>query len=145
MDAVETHTTRMNVDRLFARGFVVAGGLFWMIASFAALYAYVGSSASSALLAAFFPFAATVATLVIGWYFERTAAALLVLGSIAVLVWGAIASWEAGVWLLMGIFMIGPMLTAAALFTMARREQAQVEYALAERARLAPIPARTAQ
>jgi intracellular septation protein A len=131
----------MNVDRLFARGFVIAGGLFWMIASFAALYAYVGSSASAALLAAFFPFAATAAALAIGWYFERTVSALLVLGSVAVVVWGAVASWEIGVWILMAVFMIGPMLTAAALFTMARREQEQFELALAERAQLAPVPA----
>jgi hypothetical protein len=142
MDAIETHSTRMNVDRLFARGFVVAGGVFWMIASFAALYAFVGSSASVALLAAFFPFAATVATLVVGWYFERTVAVLLVLGSVGVVVWGAIASWEVGVWILMAIFMIGPMLTAAALFTMARREQIEFELALAKHAELAPVSAR---
>ena len=143
MDPVETHSTRMNVDRLFARAFVIAGGLFWIIASFAALYAYVGASASAALLAAFFPFAATAATLAIGWFYERTVAALLVAGSLAVVVWGAVASWEVGVWILMAVFMIGPMLTAAALFTMARREQIKFELALAEQAQLAPIPVGT--
>ena len=143
MDAVETHNTRMNVDRLFARGFVIAGGLFWMIASFAGLYAFVGSSTQAALLAAFYPFAATVATLVIGWYYERTVAALLVVASALVVVWGAVASWEVGVWILMAVFMIGPMLTAAGLFTMARREQVQYEHALAERAQLAPVTAST--
>jgi hypothetical protein len=140
---IETHNTRMNVDRFFARGFVILGGAFWMVASFAALYAYVGTSASSALLAAFFPFAATAATLVVGWYFERSAAALLTLGSIAVVVWGAVASWELGVWMLMTIFMIGPMMTAAALFMMARREQVAYELALAEYAQLAPVTAGT--
>ena len=141
MDAIETHRTRMNVDRIFARGFVVAGGLFWVIASFAALYAYVGSGAPAALLAAFFPFAATVATLAVGWYFERTASLLLVLGSLGVVVWGAVASWEVGVWILMAVFMIGPMLTAAALFALARREELEVERAVAERAQLSPVSA----
>ena len=136
---VETHSTRMNVDRFFARGFVILGGAFWMVASFAALYAYMGASASSALLAAFLPFAATAATLAVGWYYERSAAALLVLGSIAVVVWGVVAGWEMGVWILMAIFMVGPMLTAATLFMAARREQVAFEHAMAQRAQLAPV------
>jgi hypothetical protein len=142
MDAtIEAHTARMNVDRMFARGFVIAGGLFWIIASFAALYAFVGSSAQTALLAAFYPFAATGATLAIGWYYERTAAALLTLGSVAVVVWGVVATWEIGVWILMVLFMILPMLTAAALFMMARREQMAVEIAMARHAELATVEA----
>ena len=140
MDAhVETHSNRMNMDRIFARAFVVAGGVFWMIASFAAVYSFVKASASAALLAAVYVFAATVATLVIGWFFERTAAALLVLASAAVVVWGVMASWELGVWILMALFLIGPMLTAAVLFAMARREQDVVELAVARQ--LAPAEA----
>ena len=132
MDAhIETHSNRMNMDRIFARAFVTAGGVFWMVASFAALYNFVKAGASVALLAAFYVFAATGATLAIGWFYERSAAALLVLGSAAVVVWGAMASWELGVWVLMGIFLIAPMLTAAVLFVLARREQIAVEHALA--------------
>jgi hypothetical protein len=132
MDAhIETHENRMNMDRLFARAFVFAGGLFWMIASFAALYNFVKAGASVALLAAFYVFAATGATLAVGWFYERSAAALLILGSAAVVVWGAVAGWELGVWILMALFLIAPMLTAAVLFTMARREQTVVEAALA--------------
>jgi hypothetical protein len=41
----------------------------------------------------------------------------------------------------MAVFMIGPMLTAAALFTLARREQLEVERVLAERAELSPVSA----
>ena len=132
MDAhIETHENRMNMDRLFARAFVIAGGLFWMTASFAALYNFVKAGASVALLAAFYVFAATGATLAVGWFYERSAAALLILGSAAVVVWGAVAGWELGVWILMALFLIAPMLTAAVLFTMARREQTVVEAALA--------------
>jgi len=109
---LETHSNRMNMDRLFARGFVVAGGIFWMCASFAAAYSFVRAGASTALLAAFYVFAATGATLAIGWFYERTAAGLLVLASAAVVVWGAMASWELGVWILMTIFLIGPMSAA---------------------------------
>ncbi|HEY5541400.1 MAG TPA: hypothetical protein VIL41_08105 [Coriobacteriia bacterium] len=138
---LETHSNRMNMDRIFALGFVIAGGLFWMTASFAALFNFVRAGAPVALLAAFYVFAATGATLAIGWFYERSAAALLVLGSAAVVVWGAMASWELGVWILMGIFLIGPMLTAAALFAMARREQIAVERALESSPQLAPAEA----
>jgi hypothetical protein len=138
---IETHTNRMNMDRLFARGFVVAGGIFWTAASFAALYTFMQAGASAALLAAFYVFAATAATLAIGWFYERTAAALLVLGSVAVVVWGVAAQWELGVWILMGLFLIGPMLTSAALFAMARREEITVELALASNAQLVPAEA----
>lgn len=140
MDAqLETHSNRMNMDRIFARGFVVAGGVFWMCASFAAAYSFVRAGAPAALLAAFYVFAATGATLVIGWFYERTAAALLVLGSAAVVIWGAVASWELGVWILMALFLIGPMLTAAALFTMARREEIAFERALQRAPQLTPV------
>jgi hypothetical protein len=135
---IETHSNRMNMDLLFARGFVVAGGIFWTAASFAALYSYMGAGASAALLAAFYVFAATGATLAIGWFYERTAAALLVVASAAVVVWGAVAGWEVGVWVLMALFLLAPMLTAAVLFAMARREQTVVELALQGNAQLAP-------
>ena len=131
MDAhIETHSNRMNMDRLFARAFVLAGGLFWMTASFAALYNFVKAGAPVALLAAFYVFAATGATLAIGWFYERSAAALLALGSLAVVVWGVVVGWELGVWILMLMFLVGPMLTSAALFVMARREQLVVEHAM---------------
>jgi hypothetical protein len=140
---IETHANRMNMDRLFARLFVVAGGVFWMAASFAALFNFVKAGASVALLAAFYVFAATGATLAIGWFYERTAAAMLVLGSAAVVVWGAIVGWELGVWILMLMFLVAPMLTAAVLFAMARREEIVVEHALA--GNLVPAEARAPQ
>ena len=138
MDTIETRTARMSVERIFARSFVIAGGLFWMIASFAALWAYEGRGASVALLAAFYPFAAAAAALAIGWYYERTAAVMLALGSLAVIVWGVMAQWEMGVWVLMMIFMVGPMVTAAALYFLARREQLAVERERAIAAQLVP-------
>jgi len=142
---LETHSNRMNMDRLFARGFVVFGGVFWMCASFAAAYSFIRAGASAALLSAFYVFAATAATLVIGWFYERTAAALLVLASAAVVVWGTMASWELGVWILMTLFLIGPMLTAGVLFLMARREQAAYERALARNPQLVPAEVDSAQ
>ena len=148
MDAhIETHSNRMNMDRLFARAFVVAGGIFWMSASFAALYSFVRAGAPVALLAAFYVFAATGATLAIGWFYERSAAALLTLGSLAVVVWGVVADWELGVWILMLMFLVGPMLTSAALFMMARREQLVVEHAIAHglSGELAPVRAEVPQ
>jgi len=63
-----------------------------------------------------------------------------VVASVAVVVWGVVSSWEMGVWALMTIFMIGPMLTAAVLFALARREQTAMERAIAQGAQLETVP-----
>jgi len=118
---------------------VIAGGAFWSVAAFAGLYSFRESGWSASLLAAFFPLVAVLATLVIGWYFERTTAALLVAASLAVVVWGVIYQWEAGVWMLMIAALVGPMLTAATLFFLARREQEAFEAAWSVSPQLAPI------
>jgi hypothetical protein len=132
---------RMQLERGFARTFVIAGGLFWAVATFAGLYTFGQSGAAYAMLGAFFPLVATLATLVIGWYYERVTAALLVLASFAVVVWGVVASFELGVWILVTFTLIGPMMTAAILFWLARREQDALELSLATRGELVPVEA----
>ncbi|MBW6467631.1 MAG: hypothetical protein K0B85_00495 [Coriobacteriia bacterium] len=121
---------RIATERNVARGFVIAGGLFWSVASFAGLYVFQESGLQYALMAAFIPLVAIAATLIIGWYFERVAAALLVLASMGVVAWGVIYQFEAGVWGIMAVFLIGPMLTAATLFWLARRDHDALELAL---------------
>lgn len=138
MDERDIHDAqaRIFVERNVARGFVLAGGVFWAIASFAGLYMFRDSGWTAALIGASIPLAAIAATLIIGWYYERVASVLLGLASVAVVAWGVIYQFEVGVWLLIGITLIGPMLTAAVLFWMARRDQDALELALSLRPEL---------
>jgi len=45
-----------------------------------------------------------------------------------------IYQFEMGVWVIMALFAIGPMLTASVLFWLARRDQEQLDLALAPQA-----------
>lgn len=120
-------TLSIAVKRGIARAFVVAGGAFWSVASFAGLYSFRQSGATSALVAALYPLAACAVTLVIGWYYERVMAILLVLAAQAVIVYGVLYQFELGVWVLMTITLLGPVLTAAVLFWLARGDQEAFE------------------
>lgn len=130
---------RISLERGFARAFVIAGGVFWAVAIFAGLYTFRESGMASAMLGAFFPLVAVLVTLVVGWYYERVTAALLTLASFAVVAWGVIYQFELGVWVLVTLALIGPMMTAAALFWTARRDQDAFELALAGQLELVPI------
>ena len=132
---------RIVVERGIARAFVILGGVFWGIAVFAGLYSYGQTGLWWAMLAAFIPFVATLATLVLGWYYERVTALLLVLASAGVVYWGVTHQFEAGVWMLVTVALIGPMVTASVLFWMARREQQALELFLAGRPELVPAMA----
>jgi hypothetical protein len=136
---VEDASMRIAVERGIARGFVLAGGAFWAIASFAGLYSFRETGVASALTVAFIVLAACAATLIVGWYFERTTAALLMLASLAVVVWGVVYQFEMGVWMLMTLALIGPMMTSAVLFWLARREQDAYELATALRPQVAMV------
>jgi hypothetical protein len=127
---------RIAVQRGVARGFVLAGGIFWSLASFAGLYSFRQSGLVSALLAALIPLAGCIVTLVVGWYFERVVAALLVVASFVVVAWGVVYQFEMGVWVLMTLALIGPMATAAVLFWLARRDQEAYEMAFSYRPEL---------
>jgi hypothetical protein len=48
---------------------------------------------------------------------------LLFAASAAVVVWGVLYAWEAGVWIIMLIVLIAPMMFAAILFTLAARSE----------------------
>ena len=137
-DKIADTRVRIALERGVARGFVIAGGGFWSIATFAGLYAFQESGFQYAFLAALVPLVAIAATLIIGWYYERVAAALLVLASMGVVAWGVIYQFEAGVWGIVGVFLIGPMLTAATLFWLARRDQDALELALSLHPELQP-------
>ena len=74
---VRDTSLRIAAERGIARLFVVAGGLFWSVATFAGLYSFRDSGATASFIAAFLPAVACLATLIVGWYFERTTATLL--------------------------------------------------------------------
>ena len=54
-------------------------------------------------------------------------AIMLTVASIAVVYWGVIANFELGVWVIVMFALIGPMLTAATLFWLARRDYEALE------------------
>ena len=114
---------RMNFQRLGARGFVAAGGAFWAVAAFGANFAYKDQSIASAAGTAFVPLAIALLALAIGWFYEVLAAAILVAGTVAVIAWGVVAQWEAGVWAINAFVLIAPMVIAAGLFLLAARMQ----------------------
>lgn len=111
--------TLENLSRLAARGFVIAGGLFWMAAAFAGPYAFHDMSVRESLAEAAWPLAATVVILLVGWRYERLAAILLGASTAAVVVWGVLFGWETGVWILMSFVLIAPMVIAGVLFLIA--------------------------
>ncbi len=114
---------RMNVERLFARGFVVMGGVFWVAATFSADYFYNRIGLTESVASALLPLGITVLALAVGWFYEVLASVLLYAGAVAMVVWGVIAGWESGVWMTMSAVLIGPTLLAATLFLLASRMQ----------------------
>ena len=119
---------RMNMERIAARLFVVLGGIFWVFMLFGAgtgsgysLGPVSATDVKSAVGTAAIPLAFTVLVFVLGLFYERLTALLLVLVSAAVVVYGIVASWEAGVWLFALAVLVAPMLIAAVLFWLAAR------------------------
>jgi len=134
---------RISLQRGVARAFVIVGGVFWGIATFAGVYSFRQTGVGWSMLAAFVPFAATVATLIVGWYYERVTAVMLLVASAGVVYWGVVQQFELGIWLVATVALIGPMVTASVLFWLARREQAALDLMLAQRPELAPATVST--
>ncbi len=116
-------TEEMNFERLFARLFVAAGGLFWVAGVLGMDLGYRDKNVFEAAGNAAIPLVITVLALAIGWFYENLAGVLLLAGSVGVVVWGVVAGWEAGVWFIMMAVLAGPMLIAGVLFLLAARMQ----------------------
>lgn len=116
-------TEQMNLQRVFARLFVIAGGLLWVFMAWGVEWSYRGSPLIEALGFALIYVVGIAAIFVIGLFYEYLAAALLVAGTVAVVILGLVRGWEAGVWGIAVFFFILPMLIAAALYAMAARMQ----------------------
>lgn len=117
------NTEQMNAQRLFARIFVIVGGLFWVFMAWGTSWAYKGAPFSEALGGALLYAAGIALVFVIGMFFENLAALVLSLGAVAIVVYGIVIGWEAGVWATVFFFFILPMIVAAALYSLAARMQ----------------------
>lgn len=116
-------TEQMNVQRLFARLFVIAGGLLWVFMAWGTEWAYRGSPFTRAAGSAALYALGIAVVFVIGLFYEYVAAAVLAVGVLAIGVFGIVAGWETGVWAIAVFFFIVPMLLAAALYFMAAHMQ----------------------
>lgn len=123
----------MNTQRIFARGFVVAGGVFWVAASFGAMNSYLGKSVAQSVMTALIPLALAVVAFVVGWFYEKLASLILAIGVVAVIAWGLIGGWEMGVWLTMGVFLIAPTAIASLLYLLAAQTQTVCELQTAKK------------
>jgi len=117
------NTDQMNAQRIFARIFVVVGGLFWVFMSWGASWAYQGAPLTRALGGALIYAAGIALVFVIGMFYENVAAALLAVGAVGVVAFGVVMGWEVGVWGTVFFFFILPMLVASALYFLAARMQ----------------------
>lgn len=122
---VEDVEDRLEIDEIVVNGLMVVGALIWITGAYAAVtkgnmqefYAFVGAAAF------------TVTALALGAFFERTASAVLTVATATLVMWGVVAGWEAGVWLLVGALVIVPMLAAAGMFAFAAHEEKVIKVA----------------
>ena len=114
-------------ERIAARLFVGLGGLLWAILAIGATATYSASAGTIALVPALLVAALAIVAFLIGWFFENLAAVVLFAGAVATVVWGFVVGWEAGVWGLMAVFLIGPEIIAGLLFLMAAQMQKACE------------------
>lgn len=115
----KTTPERKNTERIFARGFTILGGIFWIATAFAGPYVYGGKTVVGAFGIAIYPLIFTVGVLALGWYYERLTALILAVGAIGTIAWGVIMGWEMSVWLIMMAFFVTPTVIAAILFFLA--------------------------
>jgi predicted anti-sigma-YlaC factor YlaD len=145
------NTNRMNVYRLAARYLVLFGGLFWAaVVLMGALklnsnsifdFKPVSPSLDTALAYSMSWIVVAAVVFVIGLFWERIAAVLLVLAAVGSIAFGVYKGWESGMWIIMLFFIIGPVITSAVLYWMAAREQSLCEDTASAEARKPGAPA----
>lgn len=121
-------TERMNAQRLWARIFVIAGGTLWIFMTWGAQWVYRGSALGRAAGYSALVLLAIAAVFVLGMFYENATAALLAAGVLGIVVYGAFQGWEAGVWGVVILFFVVPMITAALLYLAAARMQRICEH-----------------
>jgi hypothetical protein len=113
----------MNTERIAARVFVVMGGLIWVVLVAGSAVVYPSGVALMDQYGPILVLVLAVAALLVGWFYENLASALLLAGAIATVVWGIVAGWEPGVWGLMALFLIAPEIISGVLFLAAASMQ----------------------
>lgn len=116
-------TEQMNAQRIFARLFVVAGGVLWVMMAWGAEWAYRGAPLTQALGGAAIYAVGIAVVFVLGLFYENLTAVLLLVGVAAIAVVGIVFAWETGVWATVFFVFMLPMLIAAALYALAARMQ----------------------
>lgn len=125
------NTERENTERLFARGFVILGGLFWAVMLAASIwgYAHTPIGLGNQSLIGVVALLLIIVTFVVGLYYEYIAAILLFIGAFLIAVYGVlIGQWQdPGVWVTMAIFFVAPMVVGGILYLLAARMQKTCE------------------
>jgi hypothetical protein len=128
-------TDRLNVYRLFARTFVLGGGVFWVLVVFTgtmgmnseAIFLFTSASSEKfgmALAYAMIWVVVAAVVFVVGLFWERIAAILLGVAAVGSIAYGVALQWETGLWFIVGLFIILPIAIAATFYLLAAREQA---------------------
>lgn len=112
-------TERMNVQRIFARAMLLFGGAFWVSMIWGASAVYRGQPLAEAFGNAALIAAAIIAVFVIGLFYEYLAAVILAVAVVAVIGWGLVAGWEAGVWATVTFVILLPAIASAVLYVAA--------------------------
>jgi hypothetical protein len=145
-------TGELNIDRVFARLFVVLGGIFW-IAAFATQNTVMKSYTGAALTlpeltkgatTALTPLVLVVAVFVLGMFYERLTGIVLVVVALAMIVWGFAMYFKPDdmlLWITAFSVLVLPTLVSAALFELAARRQEAQELAGKLSAKDAPAAA----
>jgi hypothetical protein len=136
----ESAETRIYLQRWIARAFVLLGGAFWGVMLVASAV-WHSTGLESMFFVALIPVLLNMGALVLGWRYERSASVMLALTSVGAVWWGVLSGYEAGVWMLFTVLLIGPMLTAAVLFWLARRGEVALALHMATVPEMALIPA----
>jgi hypothetical protein len=120
----------LNGGRLVARVLVVLGGLFWVFVALGAQraayteFVYTLPEFARGALIALIPLVSTVGAFVLGIYYERLTGLLLLIASVAMIVWGVIAHWgETVLWMTAISVLIAPAAFAGAFYLLAARTQ----------------------
>ncbi len=112
---------RYNVYRVIGSLFVLAGGLFWSAVVFFGFHGF-GSFVQSASNASIW-IALTIAVFAVGLFFPRVAAVMLAIAAAGAVAYGIQIGWELGVWMLVFVWIIAPILVSAVMYGFAAREQ----------------------
>ncbi len=115
-----------NAEHIFALLFTTIGGIFWIVTALVGTQiSLVGASPAAAFvdvsqkMGAWLPLIYTLVVLGVGYFQERIAALILLLGAVGTIAWGVIAGWEMNVWFIMLLFFVTPTIMAMVLFWLA--------------------------